>query len=57
MEREPETMNEISFYQGYASDLQEAHSWMKMYENSQRNADINQAWDIYYSIFKRISTR
>jgi FKBP12-rapamycin complex-associated protein len=24
MEKQPETMNEIAFYQGYASDLEEA---------------------------------
>ncbi len=57
MEREPETMNEISFYQGYASDLLEAYSWMKLYMRSERTPDINQAWDIYYAIFRRISTK
>jgi FKBP12-rapamycin complex-associated protein len=51
MDREPDTMNEISFYQGYASDLLEAHSWLKLYMRTDRIADINQAWDIYYSIF------
>lgn len=57
MEREPDTMNEIAFYQGYASDLLDAFSWMKLYMRSKRTADINQAWDIYYSIFRRISTK
>jgi len=41
MEREPDTMNEIAFYQGYASDLQEAFSWMKMFMRTERIADIN----------------
>ncbi len=31
MEVEPETMNEIAFYQGHASDLLEAYEWMKRY--------------------------
>lgn len=57
MENEPETMNEVAFYQGYASDLQEAYSWMKLYMRTERMTDINQAWDIYYSIFRRISTK
>lgn len=57
MEREPDTMNEISFYQGYASDLQEAFSWLKLYMRTERAADINQAWDIYYAIFRHISAK
>ena len=57
MEKDPETMNEIAFYQGYASDLLEAFSWMKRYRNSESTADINQAWDIYYSIFRKISAK
>ena len=31
MEKVPETMNEIAFYQGYASDLLDAFSWMQRY--------------------------
>lgn len=54
MEKLPETMNEIAFYQGYASDLLEAFSWMKRYMQSDNPADINQAWDTYYNIFRRI---
>lgn len=41
MENEPETMNEIAFYQGYASDLLEAYSWMKLYMRTNRTSDIN----------------
>lgn len=31
MERQPETMNEVNFYQGFASDLEEAKLWTQMY--------------------------
>ena len=55
MEKDPETMNEIAFYQGYASDLLDAWSWMGRYKYTESTADINQAWDIYYSIFRKIS--
>jgi FKBP12-rapamycin complex-associated protein len=55
MEKEPETMNEIAFYQGYQSDLQEAFAWMQRFNETGNIADINLAWDIYYSIFRRIS--
>jgi serine/threonine-protein kinase mTOR len=57
MENEPDTMNEIAFYQGYASDLLEAFSWMKLFMRTERVSDINQAWDIYYSIFRKISSK
>ena len=57
MEKDPETMNEIAFYQGYASDLLDAFSWMLRYKRTESTADINQAWDIYYSIFRKISSK
>ena len=50
-------MNEIAFYQGYASDLLDAFSWMQRYIETENLADINLAWDIYYSIFRKISTK
>jgi FKBP12-rapamycin complex-associated protein len=55
MEVEPETMNEIAFYQGYAADLLEAYEWMRRFMTTNATQDINQAWDIYYSIFRNIS--
>ena len=57
MEKEPETMNEIAFYQGYASDLLDALAWINRYMETDSPADINQAWDIYYVIFRKISTK
>jgi FKBP12-rapamycin complex-associated protein len=50
-------MNEIAFFQGYASDLQEAEMWGKRYVITKCTADINQAWDIYLGVFKRISAK
>jgi len=57
MENQPETMNEIAFFQGYASDLQEAEQWSKRYQLTKSNSDINQAWDIYLGVFRRISAK
>jgi FKBP12-rapamycin complex-associated protein len=31
IKRQPETMNEVNFYQGFASDLEEAKLWTQMY--------------------------
>lgn len=57
MEALPETMNEIAFYQGYECDLIEAEGWTKRYLISKNLFDINQAWDIYLGIFRRISAK
>lgn len=37
----PETMNEIAFYQGYASELHEAYAWLKRYMATENQSDIN----------------
>lgn len=41
MEKEPETMNEINFYQGFASDLEEAQLWTGLYQRTKNPADMN----------------
>jgi FKBP12-rapamycin complex-associated protein len=48
MENSPETMNEISFYQGYASELKEAEEWSLRYMKTKDPMEINQAWDLYF---------
>jgi len=37
--------------------LQEAEQWGKRYLITKCAADINQAWDIYLGVFKRISAK
>lgn len=54
MENDPETLNEIAFYQGFASDLLDAEAWTKRYLITKSPNDINQAWDLYLSIFRRV---
>jgi len=41
MKEEPETMNEVAFFQGYASELLDAKQWMECYMRTENNADIN----------------
>jgi FKBP12-rapamycin complex-associated protein len=53
----PETMNEIAFHQGFKSDLLEAWDWCLRYLETKNDCDINQAWDIYFAIFKKLSKR
>lgn len=54
LERGPETLREISFAQTFGRDLSEAREWCRQYEQSRDVADLNQAWDLYYQVFRRI---
>lgn len=55
LERGPETLREISFAQAFGRDLKEAQEWCQQYENSKDVNDLNQAWDLYYQVFRRIT--
>lgn len=55
LERGPETLREISFAQAFGRDLKEAQDWCRQYESSSDVNDLNQAWDLYYQVFRRIS--
>lgn len=55
LERGPETLRETSFAQAFGRDLKEAHDWCRQYETSKDVNDLNQAWDLYYQVFRRIS--
>ncbi|XP_078489638.1 serine/threonine-protein kinase mTOR-like [Ciona intestinalis] len=55
LERGPQTLKEISFNQAYGRDLQEAQDWCRKFTQSSNIKDLNQAWDLYYHVFRRIS--
>ncbi|KAL3272654.1 hypothetical protein HHI36_014119 [Cryptolaemus montrouzieri] len=55
MDRGPQTLKETSFTQAYGRDLHEAHNWCQKYKSSSNTRDLNQAWDLYYHVFRRIS--
>ncbi|KAI0880026.1 FAT-domain-containing protein [Annulohypoxylon maeteangense] len=54
LEQGPETLREISFAQTFGRDLTEAREWCRQYETSHDVNDLNQAWDLYYQVFRRI---
>eukprot|EP01132_Coremiostelium_polycephalum_P005602 gene5602-6970_t len=54
LEKGAETTSETSFLQAFGRDLQEALEWSKKYEKSRKEGDLNQAWDLYYQVFRRI---
>jgi FKBP12-rapamycin complex-associated protein len=55
LERGPETLREISFNQAFGRDLQEALEWCKKFKKTRNVNDLNQAWDLYYHVFRRIN--
>jgi FKBP12-rapamycin complex-associated protein len=48
-------MHEVSFVQAYGRELSEAHDWCQKYKETGREEELNQAWDLYYHVFKRIN--
>ena len=55
LERGPQTLKETSFTQAYGRDLMEAQEWCHRHKISGNVRDLNQAWDLYYHVFRRIS--
>lgn len=55
LDRGPETLREVSFTQTFGRDLQEAREWCFTYRQSGDMGDLNQAWDLYYQVFRRIA--
>ena len=55
LDKGPETLREISFIQSFGRDLHEARSWCQSYRKTGEIGDINQAWDLYYQVFRKIA--
>ncbi|RKP06910.1 kinase-like domain-containing protein, partial [Thamnocephalis sphaerospora] len=55
MERGPETLREISFNQAFGRDLQEAHELCHRYQQTFDGKNLNEAWELYYQVFRRIT--
>ena len=51
----PTTLKEIAFVQAYGRELDEAYEWCLKYQISRKEAELHQAWDLYYHVFKRIN--
>jgi FKBP12-rapamycin complex-associated protein len=41
--------------QAYGRELSEAYEWLSKYRLSRKEAELHQAWDLYYHVFKRIN--
>ncbi|GLD98608.1 hypothetical protein PINS_up007325 [Pythium insidiosum] len=51
---ETPTLREVAFHQAFARDLRFAKEWTNLFEKTQNIDDLNQAWDIYYTVFSKI---
>jgi hypothetical protein len=55
MQRGAVTKREMQFQQQLGRDLQDAHDWCNKYEQSGHDKDLQQAWELYYTVFRNIS--
>ncbi|PSN67313.1 ARM repeat-containing protein [Corynespora cassiicola Philippines] len=55
LDKGPETLREISFIQSFGRELQEARDWCNTFRTSGEMGDLNQAWDLYYQVFRKIA--
>lgn len=55
LDKGPQTLREISFQTAFARDLNDAYSWVNSFRRTNDPVHLNQAWEIYYNVFRRIS--
>lgn len=55
LERGPETLREVSFQNTFGRELSNAFEWVLSFRRTKDASKLNQAWDIYYNVFRRIN--
>lgn len=55
LDRGAETLREVSFAQAFGHDLAEARAFCNTFRRSKEIGDLNQAWDLYYAVFRKIA--
>jgi FKBP12-rapamycin complex-associated protein len=55
LDKGAETLREVSFAQAFGRDLAEAKQYCLLYRETQEIGDLNQAWDLYYTVFRKIA--
>ena len=53
--RGPSTLREVGFLQSYGRDLAEAREWCERWQWTRYESDLNAAWDLYCTVFRRIN--
>lgn len=41
--------------QTYGQELKDAYDWLMKFKESRKEAELHQAWDLYYHVFKKIN--
>lgn len=54
LQKGPETMREVSFNNAFGRELADAYEWVLNYRRTKDITNLNQAWDVYYNVFRRI---
>ena len=57
IDRKPESMNEVHFYQMFQSKLKKAEKMLRSYIETQDIFLLRQAWEIYHTIYKIINEK
>jgi len=52
---ENKTVRSVAFQHCFGRDIMEASEWLNSYKESKRLGDLHQAWNLYYTIFRKIS--
>ena len=55
LDKGAETLREVSFAQAFGHDLAEARHFCNIYRQTNEVGDLNQAWDLYYAVFRKIA--
>ncbi|KAK5939777.1 phosphatidylinositol kinase- protein kinase tor1 [Knufia obscura] len=55
LDKGAETLREVSFAQAFGHDLAEARAFCNVYRKTREAGDLNQAWDLYYAVFRKIA--
>ncbi len=55
MEQGPETLREVAFYNAFVKDLDEAKVQILLYKENGNMLHMDQAWELYYQVFRRIN--
>lgn len=55
LQKGPETIREAAFNNAFARELADAYEWVLNYRRTKDITNLNQAWDVYYNVFRRIS--
>jgi serine/threonine-protein kinase mTOR len=55
LDKGAQTLREVSFAQAFGRDLAEAKQFCNIYRQTSELGDLNQAWDLYYTVFRKIA--